>query len=195
MRNYTDLSRDELLKIIEKQDKKIESLINPPPNDWHSWFYSQLMIKLFNQPAKVEREVVLGAQPPRADFVIITEDDVVDLGLSIFKGYKKHNIIKNETDERIRSWYRDYLELFSRLDRDTLEEAKRRNPDMAKTWREVFEFDKELKEREKETKLLDIKNVMESLGVSLEKAMDILKISSSQRSLYADLVSERTVFR
>ena len=42
------------------------------------------------------------------------EDDVIDLGLRVFDGFK------------------------------------RRNPDMAKTWREVFEFDKELKEKEVE---------------------------------------------
>ena len=33
-----------------------------------------------------------------------------------------------------------------------------------------------------------IKNVMESLGVGIEKAMDILKISSEQRSMYAGMV-------
>ena len=207
---------------------------------------------------KVEREVVLGAQPPRADFVVITETDIVDLGLSVFQGFKRYNIIefkspddelsvsvlwkvlgyasfyvwkygvnpadltltlfrgakpdgiisdpnvkvemvergiyritewqghfpiqivvtteldgteyagfraiskrpqisdieqilsevKDEANESVRGWYRDYLELFSRLDSETLEEAKRRDPDMAKTWREVFEFDKELKENE-----------------------------------------------
>ena len=298
--NYADLSRDELLQIITKQQKQIEALTNPPPNDWHSWFYSLLMIKLGDIPSvRIDREVVLGAQPPRADFVVISDDAAADLGLSVFKGYKKYNIIefkspgdelsesvlwkivsymaayiskfgvdpdaitlttfrdtkptkmlsnpnikvesteieglykitewrgripvsvivtselvgkeyagfrgiskhpqvadieqmldemKNEKSERRRGWYRDYLELFSKLDSDTLEEAKRRNPDMAKTWREVFEFDKELKEREKETKLLDIKNVMKNLQLNIEQAMDALSIPPEQRFMYANLV-------
>ena len=50
-------------------------------------------------------------------------------------------------------------------------------------------FKDDVDERVRTEKAVDIENVMESLGVSLEKAMDILKISSSQRDLYAGLVS------
>ena len=44
---------------------------------------------------------------------------------------------------------------------------------------------------EKKAKLLDIKNVMESLGVSLEKAMDVLKIPADQRPMYAEMVNKK----
>ena len=36
------------------------------------------------------------------------------------------------------NWYRDYWNLFSKLDNDMIEKAKRRYPDMAKTWRDIF---------------------------------------------------------
>ena len=93
--DYADLSREELLALVTEQEQKLNELTNPPQNDWHSWFYSLLMIQLHGFPSvKVEREVVLGAQPPRADFVVIKEDDVVDLGLGIFRDLRKENIIE-----------------------------------------------------------------------------------------------------
>ena len=42
--------------------------------------------------------------------------------------------------------------------------------------------------KERETLVSSIKNVMASFGVSIEKAMDALKIPLSQRDTYASLV-------
>ena len=68
------LSPDELIARLEEQDRQIQelnqqidSLTNPPPNDWHSWFYILLNIVLHRfkkDDVKVLREVVLGAMPP-----------------------------------------------------------------------------------------------------------------------------------
>ena len=41
-----------------------------------------------------------------------------------------------------------------------------------------------------ETKILCIRNVMESLGVTIEKAMDFLKIPQADRATYAGLVQK-----
>ena len=72
---------------------------------------------------------------------------------------------------------------------------------MAKTWREIFGFDKELEEAEQrgeqraeqrvkqQTTVAAIKNVMEAFGVTVEKAMDSLKVPQSQRETYAELVN------
>ena len=67
------LSPSELIERVEEQDKQIqelkqqiEALTNPPPNDWHSWFYILLRIVLHRfekDNVKVLREVVLGAKP------------------------------------------------------------------------------------------------------------------------------------
>ena len=253
--SLNDLSKEELIKMVTDLQEQVDALTNPPPNDWHSWFYSLLMIELHGFPSvTVEREVVLGAQPPRADFVVVKDEDIVDLGLGVFRGFRRRNIlefkspddelsesvlwkaagyadlyislndipfedititlfrgakpaalfkrlgscveetdikgvydvknwkisfpirivvttelegkeyagfraiskkpdisdiqqiideVRKEPDENVRKWYRDYLELFSRLDSETLEEAKRRDPDMARDYREIFGFDEE----------------------------------------------------
>lgn len=46
--------------------------------------------------------------------------------------------VLKETDADVIGWYRDYLDLFSKLDNEMIEEAKRRYPEIAKTWREIF---------------------------------------------------------
>ena len=265
MEDLKALSPDELIARIEERDKQIqelkeqiESLTNPPPNDWHSWFYILLNIVLhrFKKNAvKILREVVLGAMPPRADFVVVEEGEIVDLGLDVFKFFRKFNILefKNPDDElsesilwkvvgyagffiehfsapaqdltltlfraakpvkllkelgncvkpdavkgiyHIENWkvdfpiqivvttelegdeyaafraiskkpdlddinlvmemaekekdpevkglLRQFLEMLSKLDSESIEEAKRRNPDMAKTWRDIFGVDAEI---------------------------------------------------
>lgn len=40
----------------------------------------------------VDREVMLGIQAPRADFIVVNEDKSVDLGLKIFSLFDKHNV-------------------------------------------------------------------------------------------------------
>ncbi len=42
---------------------------------------------------------------------------------------------------------------------------------------------------EQKAKLRDIKNVMESFGVTIEKAMEALKIPTDQQPMYAGLVN------
>ena len=98
-----NLTREELLELVERQQKQLDKLLNPPPNDWHSWFYSLLMIKMYKYfPAvSVEREVLLGAQPPRADFIVLKESQKIDLELGVFRIFRKHNILefKSPDDE------------------------------------------------------------------------------------------------
>ena len=248
--NLSSLSREELEELIQSQQNKIEELTTVPPNDWHSLFYALLMIVTHKfKSVKVDREVVLGAQPPRADFVVIKEDDIVDMGLKIFKIFLKFNILEfkspdddlseavlwnvigyagfyiskfhvpadevtltlfrgakpvklfhdmqdfiepdetkgiyhikgwkinipiqivvttelegeeyagfraiskkprqedirqilsevlSEKDSDVIGWYRDYLDLFSKLDNEVIEDVKRRYPEMARTWRDIF---------------------------------------------------------
>ena len=244
-------------KRIRELEQKMEKFLNPPPNDWHSWFYALLNIVLYRfrkDSVKILREVVLGVQPPRADFVIVEENDIVDLGLDVFKGFRKANILefKNpndelseetlwkvvgyagfyiehfhvppdemtltlfratkpiklinrlgqriqegvpgiyeitgwnvdfpirivvtaelegeeyigfrtitrkpdisdikkiidaaaaETDPEMLKFYRMFLEMLSKLDSEVVEDAYRRAPDMAKDWRQIFNFDEEM---------------------------------------------------
>ena len=99
----TDLSaltKAELIDRLTKADadnealkRRIEVLTTPPHNDWHSWFYALLMILLNKfDSVDVDREVMLGIQAPRADFIVVNEDRSVDLGLNIFSLFDKHNV-------------------------------------------------------------------------------------------------------
>ena len=51
-----------------------------------------------------------------------------------------------ETDPALKNNYRDLLRLLSKVDRKTMEEAKRRYPEMAEAWMEIFA--PEIRERE-----------------------------------------------
>ena len=88
------LTREQLLS-------RIRELEPPPPSDWHSWMDALLHIVLHRYPVTIDREFLLGSQPPRADFLILKEPEVVDLGLEIFQIFREHNIVefKSPDDE------------------------------------------------------------------------------------------------
>ena len=96
------LSHDELVEIIKKQQEQLDAFMNPPPNDWHAWFYALLRITFHKYPTvDILREVMLGVQAPRADFIVIVEDQKLNLGLKIFSFFRKHDILefKSPDDE------------------------------------------------------------------------------------------------
>ena len=37
--SLNDLSKEELIKMVIDLQEQVDALTNPPPNDWHSWFY------------------------------------------------------------------------------------------------------------------------------------------------------------
>ena len=100
--DYSALSRDDLVAIIKDLKAQLDTLLNPPPNDWHAWFYALLRITFHKYPTvDVLREVMLGVQAPRADFIVIVEDQKLNLGLKIFSFFRKHDILefKSPDDE------------------------------------------------------------------------------------------------
>ena len=100
--DISTLSHEELLAMLKEQQQiiadlksKLDDLLNPPPNDWHAWFYALLNIIFHKVPTvRIQREVLLGVQSPRADFVVIVEDEQTNLELQIFAIFKKYNIIE-----------------------------------------------------------------------------------------------------
>ena len=263
--DYSALSKDELLAVIsdltEKNaelQKQINQIQKPPPNDWHSLMYAWLHIVFYQfKQVDIKHEFPLGAQPPRADFIVVDENETIDMDLEIFTFFRKTNIIEFKSpddklsekvlwkvigyaalyiakygvsddditvtlfrdtkpvkllkelgdvvdadeengiyrindwkvsfpiqivvtsrlkgteyagfraiskkprvedikqilkevvsikDPELIGWFRDYLDLFSKIDSEMVEEAKERYPAMAKTWRDIFGVDEEIKD-------------------------------------------------
>ncbi|MBO6305699.1 MAG: hypothetical protein J6M62_11600 [Selenomonadaceae bacterium] len=46
-----------------------------------------------------------------------------------------------------------------------------------------------MEETREEATLTHLKNIMDSMGISLEKAMDILKVPVNSRSTYASMIN------
>ena len=51
------------------------------------------------------------------------------------------------------------------------------------------DLDRERSAGEQQTKVIDIKNLMETMKWTIEQAMDALKVPSEQRKMYAGLVN------
>ena len=98
-----NMSEEERKQHIAKLKEELAKLEKPPHNDWHSWFHALLNLKLYKFLDKItiDPEPVLGVEPPRADFLILTEEEGLDLGLEVFQIFRKHNVIefKSPDDE------------------------------------------------------------------------------------------------
>ena len=102
MKQLANMTPDEINALTREQLlARIRELEPPPPSDWHSWMDALLHIVLHRRPVTIEREFMLGSQPPRADFLILMEKEIVDLELGIFRIFREHNIIefKSPDDE------------------------------------------------------------------------------------------------
>ena len=91
--------------------------------------------------------------------------------------------------------YRVFLDLVARKNPDVIEEI-RRDSTMEITWMDIFKdaIDERVnngkQEAWQEARFEAIRNVMESLQVSSEKAMEVLRIPQNQRATYAGLVKQ-----
>ena len=95
MKRLANMTPEEIAALTREQLlERIRELEPPPPSDWHSWMDALLHIVLHRYPVTIEREFLLGSQPPRADFLILMEQEIVDLGLEIFRIFREHNIIE-----------------------------------------------------------------------------------------------------
>ena len=94
-----------------------------------------------------------------------------------------------ETDSAMQDHYRVFLDLVAQKNPDVIEEI-RRDKAMAAVWMDIFknEIDEQRQEARQDTMVSAIRNVMESFGVSEERAMDSLKIPQNQRATYAGLI-------
>ena len=83
---------------------------------------------------------------------------------------------ENESDPVIKQFLRDYLEMLSEMDREVLNEAKGRDPEMAKAWREIFGVDEEIEN----TTRTNLYNYVQKGGMTIEFAANEAGISTEE---------------
>jgi hypothetical protein len=93
---HTQPTYEELEARIKKLEDENAALKGQeePANDWHSMMYLLLFITLHGLPVDLTREIVIGAMPPRADYLIKKNDPGVDMKLEIFKIFLKMNVVE-----------------------------------------------------------------------------------------------------
>ncbi|MBE5870602.1 MAG: hypothetical protein E7294_05020 [Lachnospiraceae bacterium] len=97
------------VQLTEKERKKqikllwgrLRELMAVPRSDWHTAFEAILLIDLHKYGSRVSlvREQVLGAEPPRVDYLIVTEDESVTFEKEIFRMFRKFNVIEYKNPE------------------------------------------------------------------------------------------------
>lgn len=99
----------------------------------------------------------------------------------------------NEQDDMIREYYRIFLNLLAKKNPEVFDEIRRddemKYPYLMKVVED--EVKQERRAQEQETTVTYIHNIMESLGLTVEKAMEFLKIPPTQRETYAGLVQKK----
>ena len=101
--------------------------------------------------------------------------------------------VGQEKDDVIREHYRVLLQLVIEKNPRFIE-AIRGDQMMEDVLMEIVKdrVDEKVNAKEQQTTVTHIRDIMESFGVTIEKAMDSLKIPQSQRSTYAGLVGKKT---
>ncbi len=131
---------------------------------------------------------------------LLTPDDIPDENFDRFKSElgAAMYFLKKQNKGKMSDWIHDFNERFGVVERDTAElitELSRTKLPINKVAEEnggvdmCKAFERSMEEKEQETKALDIKNIMESFGVTIDRAMDSLKIPQDERSMYAELVN------
>ena len=89
---------------------RLRSLRATPRSDWHYAFEALLRIETYGiEGVEIRSEAEIGFAPPRADYLVLTEDKGIDLGRDVFRIFKRINVLeyKNpEDDFNLRTIYK-----------------------------------------------------------------------------------------
>ena len=97
------------------------------------------------------------------------------------------DIMDRETIDTQKRHERNLMKIIIEKNPAAFEILKRRDAQMSNKWMEVFKD--ELAEHDRATIVAVIKNIMDSLGVSADSAMDTIKIPPEDRATYASLLA------
>ena len=92
----TTLTEQERKNKIEYYLGELKKLRSTPRSDWHAAFEALLRIEAHKYAGLVhiDTEEEIGEMPPRTDFVILIEDEQVQFEKSIFRIFRKINILE-----------------------------------------------------------------------------------------------------
>ena len=73
---------------------ELKDLLATPRSDWHAGFEALLHIEAhkYGERVQIKTEHLLGEEPPRADFVVLIDEEGLLADKSIFRIFLKHNI-------------------------------------------------------------------------------------------------------
>ena len=93
IRELTEQERKEQIEYHLAELKKLRAV---PRSDWHAGFEALLRIETHKYADRVHirTEEEIGEVPPRTDYVILVEDEEVDLEKAIFRVFRKINILE-----------------------------------------------------------------------------------------------------
>ena len=79
---------------ISKLLAELKDLQATPRSDWHAGFEALLRIEAhkYGGRVRIKTEHLLGEEPPRADFVVLIDEDGLLADKEIFRIFRKHNI-------------------------------------------------------------------------------------------------------
>ena len=88
------LSDAERKRRIAELLAELKELQATPRSDWHAGFEALLRIEThkFGSRVQIKTEHLLGEEPPRADFVVLIDEEGLLAGKSVFRIFLKHNI-------------------------------------------------------------------------------------------------------
>ena len=94
------MTEPEKKRRIEELRRELKELEAVPRSDWHKAFEAFLNLRIAKYDGvRIDKEVEIGVNPPRADFIILTSDGKVDFEESIFRIFRKVNIIEYKSHE------------------------------------------------------------------------------------------------
>lgn len=93
----TEQERKKRIKILRAE---LKDLLSMPRSDWHEAIEAFLRLLILDyKGVTMNTEVEIGTEPPRTDFIILAKDENVVFKESIFKIFRKINIIEYKSPE------------------------------------------------------------------------------------------------
>ena len=81
---------------VKQHLKRLKELRAVPRSDWHREFEDVLLLDIdsWNNNSYLEREVTIGEDAPRADYIIVTSNGLPDSAKAVFRIFRRHNVIE-----------------------------------------------------------------------------------------------------